>query len=40
MENDQSLSVCLDFVRETKPGREPENAGSSLAVNVEQNITS
>ena len=39
LENDQCLNQCVNFVRETKPGREVENPGSGQAVIFEQNNT-
>jgi hypothetical protein len=38
LENDQSLNQCMDFVRETKPHREPEPTQAVQEENVEQNI--
>lgn len=35
--NDQCLSECMEFVKETKPGREPEISGNGPVLNVEQN---
>ena len=37
LENDQSLSQCIDFVRETKPRKEPEPIQTEKNENVEQN---
>lgn len=38
LENDQSLGQCIDFVRETKPRKEPEHVQPEKVENVEQNI--
>jgi len=38
LENDQSLGQCIDFVRETKPRKEPEPVQPEKVENVEQNI--
>jgi hypothetical protein len=38
LENDQSLSQCVEFVRETRPRKEPEPVQPEKVENVEQNI--
>jgi hypothetical protein len=38
LENDQCLGLCIDFVRETKPRKEPESVQPEKVENVEQNI--
>jgi len=38
LENDQSLSQCIDFVSETKPRKEPELLQPGNVEHVEQNI--
>jgi hypothetical protein len=38
LENDQSLSQCVDFVRETRPRKESEPMLAEKMENVEQNI--
>jgi hypothetical protein len=37
--NDQCLTECIDFVGETKPGKDMEISGGNQAINVEQNKT-
>jgi hypothetical protein len=39
LENDQCLNHCLDFVRETKPGRDTETVKAEELNNIEQNKT-
>jgi hypothetical protein len=39
LENDRSLNECMEFVRETKPGRDVETATVGQSVIVEQNKT-
>ena len=38
LENDLSLTQCVDFVRETRPRKEPEPIQPEKVENVEQNI--
>lgn len=38
LENDQSLNQCIEFVRETRPRKEPEPVQPQKVENVEQNI--
>jgi len=38
LENDLSFSQCVDFVRETRPRKEPEPMQADRVENVEQNI--